>query len=481
MTTGHRLSRVFLAASLTATVGCVYYNGMYNANRLANSARKAERDGRTFEANNLWGQVATKAESVVVRHPKSKYAEQAELLRGVALARLGQCDQALGPLSRLATTTRSSTDLIEDALLASGRCQMASGNLAAGDAAFVQLLESSNPDRRREARFQHGRVLRQAGQYDEALRALEGVHEPRAATERLLALAGAGRVPEALALSDSLIVQGDTTRRWDSLLVILAQENPIAASGLVDRVQRLPKRTPELQARTYLDDGLRLSSIDTARAARRFREAATAGGTGESGGRASLALVKLHLALLSDPRELPLIVDSLKKLALRFEVTAAEIDRFASSVGDVDAAARTVTPTTPQGDLRLFLAAESAREILKSPRLAEALFRRIPEQWPFSAYAPKAILAAQQLNPAWVDSARAILDQQYYDSPYVVAIQGETTPEYRQLEDSLGAFAASLAVSRPPSPGARRKFTPPLPPGRRPQPAAGGSKVPEPQ
>src|SRR4051812_34323441 len=150
---------------------------MYNANRLANSARKAEHDGRTFEANNLWGQVATKADSVLVRHPKSKYAEQAELLRGVALARLGQCDQALGPLGRLTVTTRSS-ELVEDALLSTGRCQMASGNLAGGDAAFVQLLHSSNPDRRREARFQHARVLRTAGQYEEALRVLEGVYEP---------------------------------------------------------------------------------------------------------------------------------------------------------------------------------------------------------------------------------------------------------------------------------------------------------------
>ena len=481
MSAGHRLRRVILAVSLTATAACVYYNGMYNANRLANSARKAEHDGRTFEANNLWGQVATKAESVVVRHPKSKYAEQAELLRGVALARLGQCDQALGPLGRLATTTRSSPELVEDALLSTGRCQMASGNLAGGDAAFVQLLQSSNPDRRREARFQHARVLRAGGQYEEALRVLEGVYEPRAQTERMLALAGAGRVAEALALSDSLIFHGDSTRRWDSVLVIMAQENPVAASGLVDRVQRLPKRTPELQARTFLDDGLRLSSIDTARAARRFREALTIGGKGESAGRAGLALIKLRLASLNSPADLPSVIDSLKRLALRFEVRADEIDRFAASVAEVDAAARTATPTTPQGDLRLFLAAESAREILKAPRIAESLFRRIPGQWPFSAYAPKAILAAQQLNPEWVDSARTILDQQYYDSPYVVAIQGEATPEYRQLEDSLGAFAASLAVQRAPAPGVRRKFVPPLQPDRRPKPAAGGSKVPEPQ
>ena len=94
--------RILLTALL---VGCVYYNGMYNANRLARSAKKAEREGRTFEATSLWGQVATKAESVVVRHPTSKYVEEARVLRGVALARMGQCDEALGPLSRIGLTT----------------------------------------------------------------------------------------------------------------------------------------------------------------------------------------------------------------------------------------------------------------------------------------------------------------------------------------------------------------------------------------
>src|SRR5918999_2122636 len=113
---------VLATAALTGTLaGCVYYNGMYNANRLARSARKAEREGRTLEANGLWGQVATKAESVLVRHPTSKYATEAGLLRGVALARLGQCEQALEPLSRISTTSANS-DLIEDGLLAAGRC-----------------------------------------------------------------------------------------------------------------------------------------------------------------------------------------------------------------------------------------------------------------------------------------------------------------------------------------------------------------------
>jgi tetratricopeptide (TPR) repeat protein len=469
---------IVVAAGLTAFLGaCVYYNGMYNANRLAKSAHKAERDGRTFDANNLWGQVATKAESVMVRHPTSKYAEEAGLLRGIALARLGQCDQALGPLSALATTTKASAELREDALLATGRCQMTTGNLAAADAAFTPLQQSKNPDRQREARFQHARLLRQAGQYDEALRALGNIHEPRAESERVLALAGAGHIPEALALTDSLIAAGDTTKKWDSLLVIMAQESPLAASGLVDRVQRLPKRTPELQARTFLDDGTRLSTVDPAQAARRFRQAVATGGIGESASRASLALVKLGVSTVRDVRDLPPLLDSLQRLSTQYPNTADEISRFAATLAAVDSAGQIVTPTTPQGDLRLFLAAESARDVLAAPRLAEALFRRIPEQWPFSPYAPKAILAALQLNPAWVDSARALLDLQYFDSPYLATIQGEATPEYQQLEDSLGAFAASLAVKRPPS--VRRKSVPLLP-GRRPQPS-GGSKVPEPQ
>src|SRR3954464_5901102 len=104
MMSAARLFRLALASVLLA--GCVYYNGMYNANRLAGSARKAEREGRTFEATRLWGQVATKAESVVVRHPTSKYAEEAGVLRGVALARLGQCEHALGALSRASSSTK---------------------------------------------------------------------------------------------------------------------------------------------------------------------------------------------------------------------------------------------------------------------------------------------------------------------------------------------------------------------------------------
>ena len=87
------VSRVALRPAVFAVAplllgGCVYYNGMYNTNRLAKSARKAERDGRTFEANTL-GPGGTKADSVVVRHPHSKYADEADVLRGAGALAAG--------------------------------------------------------------------------------------------------------------------------------------------------------------------------------------------------------------------------------------------------------------------------------------------------------------------------------------------------------------------------------------------------------
>lgn len=447
--------RVLVRAGLAAGLlgGCVYYNGMYNANRLANSARKAERDGRTFEASNLWGQVATKAESVLVRHPKSKYAEEAAILRGLALARTGSCEQALGPLGRVAGASAGS-DLTEDALLATGRCQVSMGNISAADAAFAQVTESKNSWRRREARFLRARTLRHMGRYKEALSALERVRGPRALPERLLSLAGDGRAAEAMALADSLVARGDTTQPWDSLLVSLGQQDPVNGTNLVDRVRRLPNQPAERQARWLLDDGRRLARSDTARARRRFREAVEIGGSGDAAGWASLELVRLDLRAVRHPQELSPLIQTLRADAERHKTAASSLTRLENTATAVLTATASVTPGSPKGDLRLFLAAEAARDSLIARRLADGLFQRIIREWPQSPYAPKAALAAQQVNPEWADSGRVLLETRYFGSPYLAMIRGEGGQGYRQLEDSLGAFAAEQAVAEGRTPGA---------------------------
>ncbi len=434
--------------------GCVYYNGMYNANRLASSARKAERDGRTFEANNLWGQVATKAESVLVRHPRSKYAEEASILRGLALAKLGQCEQALGPLSRVGVA-KLKTELREDTWLATGRCQVTLGNIAAADAAFAYVVDSKSSARKREARFQRARTLRGLGRYEEAVTLLEDSQEPRALPELLLALAGAGRLPESMALADSLIAKGDSTQPWDSLVVILSRQDPANASSLVDRLRRL-KQPDEKQARWLLDDGLRLAATDTARALARFREAVKVGGAGEAAGRARLQLARLDLRRVSRPEELASPIQALAAVAQKHQTVAQEVRQLQATALRVMSSYDSVPAGAPQGDLRLFLLGEAARDSLEAPQLAHGIFMRVLSEWPDSPYAPKAVLAAQQLDPEWADSGRVLLETRYLDSPYLAMIRGEEATAYRFLEDSLGAFAAGLAVQSrrsPPGPG----------------------------
>jgi hypothetical protein len=157
---------------------------------------------------------------------------------------------------------------------------------------------------------------------------------------------------------------------------------------------------------------------------------------------------------------------------------AYESTRLGGTIGGIHSAATSVTWETPRGDLRLFLAAEAARDSLRAPALAEGLFHRILEDYPNSSYAAKVVLAVQQLDSTWADSARGLLEGRYLNSPYLAVIRGESSEEYRQLEDSLGAYAATLGVM-PPAAGVRR--TPAVrdedEPRRRP-PTPGTSRVP---
>jgi len=84
------------------------------------------------------------------------------------------------------------------------------------------------------------------------------------------------------------------------------------------------------------------------------------------------------------------------------------------------------------------------------------LFRQLADAWPTSPYAPKALLAAQQLDPVDPDGIHDRLDSLYHDSPYLALMRGEEAPAYRQLEDSLQTFAAAQPVLVPRRAGAGR-------------------------
>ncbi|HEX2219187.1 MAG TPA: hypothetical protein VHG35_10305 [Gemmatimonadales bacterium] len=450
--------------------GCVYYNAMYNTKRLAGSARKAERDGRTLAANNLWGQVVTRAESLVARHPDSKYVDEALVLKGLALSRLRQCQSAVAPLNRVSLLPRDA-EVVEDATLALGRCQLELGHPALAASTIAPVAESDDPVRRGEARLILSRALRVTGRADEAVAAIEGVPGARAASERLLALAAAHRREEADALLDTLLAVRDSTARWDTVAASVGAADPIVASSLVDRLERRPGTPPALRAQLLYEDGLRLGSHDTARSDTRLRQAAALDSAGDYAGRARLRLTRNRLARSASVADLRPMTGELQELVGARGNLSAEAGQLSALITRVIAAIDSAASGAPRADLRLFLAAETARDSLAARALAASMFRTIVETMPDSPYAPKAILAGRALDPAWGESVVALLEERYPLSPYVALLRGEEPHGYAELEDSLRSFATGSAVRSTPQPqrphlredsiAARRRAPPP--------------------
>lgn len=444
-------------------VGCAYYNGVYNTKRLASDARKAEKDGRTLEANGLWGRVALQAESTLARHPTNKWADETRLLQGTALVRLKECERAVPILDKVLAST-TDTKMRDEAALLNGNCRESLGDAEGASRVYAQMLDSPDPERRNLARYQHGRALRTGGDYEEALSVLASSDHPRAAGERAAAYAGAGRVPEAISVSDSLIASRDTLAPWDSILAGIGRKDLEAASQLTDRVIEVFVAA-ESRAGFLRQDGLRWAPADEERAATRFTQAIQISGRGPAGLNARLELVRMRLRSPNGTPALAQQAEALEQLTELGGPSAAEAARLAFVTRTVAAARDSVTPGAPQGDLRVFLAGELSRDSLGSIPLAVELFERVPRDWPESSFAPKALFALAGLQPDRADSLIQVVTEHYAESPYLAVLRGEDSPGYRKLEDSLRVFAQAAAVQnrrRPaaqqarPNPGSRQ-------------------------
>jgi hypothetical protein len=259
--------------------------------------------------------------------------------------------------------------------------------------------------------------------------------------------------------------------------VAVGREDAAIASALVDRLESRPGTRPATRALLFLEDGLRLAPVDSVRAEARLRQAAEIGDGGDGGDpgeRAGLRLSRLALSRATSVSDLPAIVKELDERIERKGALAGETGQLRESVASILAASDSVSAGAAQADLRLFLAAETARDSLGAPALAASLFRTIVEATPDSPYAPKAILAGQVLDPVWGESAVALLEARYAASPYVAFLQGAEPYGYRELEDSLQGFAFGLGgPSRARRPGVAPDDSLPRRPGAGPPPRRG--------
>jgi hypothetical protein len=454
------MRRTWLLA-LLLLAGCAYYNGMYNANRLAKRARKSERAGRTFEAQGYWAQAEVRADSVVAQHPRSTWVDDAQLIRGEAMISRGDCPGAI-PALEDASLSRDSPDVAERALALLGRCRLVAGDLIGADRAFVALMSSPDSARRGAARLQHASVLRTDGSYQAALDALDGLEGPAPDAERAAAYAGLGRIAEALPLIDQALARQDLALPWDSTLAGIGRADPGLASRYASAVVLLPGLSGELRDDLLMADGLRLLVADPDSGLARLRAAASVQPITNASLVARLRISEYLMAHAATLTELESAREGLSSLSEVGGPSSIRALGYLRVLDRVRAYTDSVPAGAPQGDLATFVVAETVREGVPAPQIAAQLFASVPASWPASPYAPKALLALAVLQPAEADSIFHELELGYPDSPYLRLVAGDVTPAVLALEDSLQAYGGGVVRDRAPA-------------GRRAPAAAGGA------
>jgi hypothetical protein len=431
-------------AAVPLAAGCAYYNGLFNANRLAGEARKAEREGRTSEARSLWSRAAVKAESVSTRFTRSRYRDDALVLQGLALSRLGACTAAIPPL-RVAADSSPDGALRSQAHLLLGRCWLA---LEAPDSAMAALgpvADTATPARN-EALMLRGRARLRLGDAEGALRDLTASEAPEGVFPRAIALTALDRVDEAAGLLGAVVDSPYVEEGWLSALDSLGARDRMAAADLVDRLAS-GRLGAGQRARLLLRDGERWErAAEPARAVPRFEAIAEAVPDSAEGRVARARLTMGQIRRTTDIRAVVPLLDSLRS------ATRAGGPALQLSIGFIGVLSRAQTALTDAGSpLGLFLAAEDTRDSLAAPRLAAALFAEVEQRFPESVVAPKALLALALLRPGDADSLVAILHARYPESVYTLALSGQGSERYRVVEDSLRALGREQR-RQPPGP-----------------------------
>jgi GGDEF domain-containing protein len=426
-----------VAATALLLAGCAYYNGLYNANRLAREAERAERDGRTGEARSLWSQAAVKAESVVSRHPKSRYRDDALYLQGRAFERVGSCSQALHPLS-LAADSSPDPSLRVDARLLLADCRLQLREPESTLVAVAPVLDEGGPEARSAALLLRGRALLVLGRNEAALEELTASGAREGAYAKAIALARLNRHDDAAATLAAVVDAPYQEAQWLPTLDSVGAGNPAVVGPVLARLADHPDVRDGERARLWLADAERwLARGDTTAAESRFQAVrALVADSGE--GRAARARLATFAArAVSHWSEVGRVADSLR-VAVRDGGAAARIG------GRYSAVFARVSDALDVGDLALFVAAEDVRDTVRNPALAGSLMEQVVERYPESAIAPKALLALAALRPDVADSLAGLLQTRYPASPYTLVLAGTGATAYEALEDSLRQAAEAL-------------------------------------
>jgi tetratricopeptide (TPR) repeat protein len=436
--------------------GCAYYNAMWSAERFANQARRLERDGRIGEARAAWAQASVKAESVLARHPRSRWADDALVLRAEGLANSGACNDAGEPLEE-AYRAVTDTDLAERVALARAQCALATGDPITAASVLDQVLESSDAERASRACYLAGRAAWARGDTGGALTFYGRSDLPAARLAQARALLELKRSGEALALFERIEWRAIPEQERSALVDSVARgAGAESASVAVNRLLAHARLTPGERGRLLLADAMRLRSAGHfEKAGDRYRAVSALVSDSVEGATAAVHLLRIQAAQATDTAALRAVLQTVQSRRSR-DGRGSEGERLLTQL------LREIIG--PHGHVfRAFRAAELARDSLGARELAARLFLDLARERPASVFAPKALVAALGLGVSASDSILGVLRGAYAQSPYTKALAGEHSPAFAVLEDSLArALGMDLVLSLSPAlPGSAPR------PGRR--------------
>lgn len=416
--------------------GCVYYNGLYNAERLFEEGEVHRREGRDSLARARFDDVVRKAASGYRRDPDGAWADDALLLMGRAYLRLGRLREARPALA--AARERADAEPVRlTAALSLGVADAMVGDVDGATALLNGAIRELPPGPlRAEGHLWRGVALLEAGERDAGWWDLD-----QAATAPGVRLdAALARVTWGIAAVNPDRVREGMTRllrfreagfRVDTVAALAwrAAErwDPLTAAGFLAGADTARwERTSRgmiLLTRAAL---LRASGDSTGALAEVGR---VADGFGPAAAEARLRLAGWQLAHANDLEEV--------RAALPLLLPAAGAPAVAARIGEI----RAVLELSERGfsePLAWFAAAEAARDGLEATAVARGLFLAYADAAPSDPWVAKALLAALAISPDEGDRAwlRGRLEGRG-ESPYVLAALGEPALGLEELEEEL--------------------------------------------
>ncbi len=411
--------RLCVLAVLFATTSCVYYNGIYNAKSAAHDGDVRLRRGSEGDATTFFQQSAANAESVLVRSPQSTWRPRALYLAGRGAALGGQCENAVGRLTEFLALSSTDERDRDRARVALASCDLRLSHVALARARLDSLVDVRDATTAQQARIWAARAALAAGDRDAVAQYLRDVNESTLPWELVLASLSA----QEFVRVESLLVQRAVRADYrDDVPRVLRD---LWAAEQFDAVDRIVKQYDASRVR------------DANRATLHF----TVGELHLRAGHDSVA--RMHLAMVRGlaGRDTLLALESAARLNYLAMTRAPSLRDIDSMSAQHDVAIRRLAFSKRVNEQLLlvqlfanqndptgasdYLAAEVARDSLRAPSLALALFLHVARDIPGTPFAPQALYAAGLLLPDSAPQWHARIKREFGNSAIAAALTGE--------------------------------------------------------